>query len=175
MKHLIATALSLSVLLSSAALAAPQGETLRAGTAPLAQPAPAQPAVLPQRAQPVRPPAQVAGQPIPPPAAGAPRHMRHGMHERGHGPRAHGPSRHSSSLHHRGQRGHGHRAEGRGPGRMQLGAPLAERQQGVVVSKPRQHGLAKAPRGQEWRKVGQRYVRVTSGTNVVNEIVINGL
>ena len=72
---------------------------------------------------------------------------------------------------------HRHGSEGRRAfaGRVQLGAPLAEHQQGVVVSKPRQHGLAKAPRGQEWRKIGQRYVRVTSGTNVVNEIVINGL
>ena len=59
--------------------------------------------------------------------------------------------------------------------RIRLGAPLAENRQGVVVSEPGRHGLRKAPRGQEWRKLGQRYVRVTSGSNVVNEIVINGL
>ena len=59
--------------------------------------------------------------------------------------------------------------------RIRLGAPLAENRQGVVVSEPGKHGLRKAPRGQEWRKLGQRYVRVTSGSNVVNEIVINGL
>ena len=168
MKHLIATALSLSVLVSGAALAAPQADMQRAGTAPVVQAATAQPVALPHKAEVAAQPAQVAGPGMRRPGMSHRQHQRHGAPVRHHGPRGHAMPRHMA---------HRHGSEGRRAfaGRVQLGAPLAERQQGVVVSKPRQHGLAKAPRGQEWRKIGQRYVRVTSGTNVVNEIVINGL
>ena len=171
MKQVVATILSLSVLVAGSALAAP------ATTAPVA-PAPAavSTAALPPVAgqQGIRPPqpGQVAeatgrhhkgphGQrrqfgaaPHGAPQADAGRMQRHdGMHRRG------GPRQGADA---------GHRP-------LRLGAPLAENRQGVVVTEHRRHGLQKAPRGQEWRRIGERYVRVTSGSNVVNEIVINGM
>lgn len=155
MKHLLASVLSLSVLVAGSAVAAPQSAT----TAPAAaavETGPATPAstdgAVQRRAPGMRPPLRADGQPGP--------RMHRGMHAPRRGPGM--------------QAGHPGGMHRFGP-RVRLGAPLAENHQGVVVGEPRKHGLAKAPRGQEWRKLGHRYVRVTSGTNVVNEIVINGL
>ena len=168
MKHVLASALSLSLLLAGTAVAAPQAATTAAdaaratATAPAAAPAAAaQPrALTPEQARAARAARVEAGGHAPRMHRGMPQHRGMDAHRHmGMAPR-----------HGAGPRGFAPRGE-----RMRLGAPLAETRQGVVVSQPRKHGLAKAPRGQEWRKVGQRYVRVTSGTNVVNEIVINGL
>lgn len=165
MKHFLASVLSLSALMAGSAMAAPQ-------TAPVASSqrhviaTPGQaPAAAPQAVQPQRqPPCQAAGE----------RPMLEQRHHQQHhaGPGHEGQHRRhfSGPRHADGPRGAMQRGE-----RIRLGAPLAENRQGVVVSEPGKHGLRKAPRGQEWRKLGQRYVRVTSGSNVVNEIVINGL
>jgi len=169
MKHVVATILSLSVLVAGSALAAPSQDT--PSTVPVVTSA-----ALPVtgNASTVAPPAAVqaerrAGRGH---ADGRP-HRGHRAGLAHHAERAHPARHHRHALQHGrdGQRAgspRGHRA-------MRLGAPLAEHRQGVVVSEHRRHGLNKAPRGQEWRRIGDRYVRVTSGTNVVNEIVINGL
>ena len=170
MKHLLAPVLSLSLLMAATAAAAPPAAPL---TAPAASgqrqaQAPTGQVHAPAAAQAQRP---ALGERRALHGQTGPQHHRHGPghaqeHRRYHGrggaamagPRAGGPA----GMRH-------------GRERIRLGAPLAENRQGVVVSEPGRHGLRKAPRGQEWRKLGQRYVRVTSGSNVVNEIVINGL
>lgn len=153
MKQVVATILSLSVLVAGSALATPPAvpsaaPVAAAGVSPQATPAPSvgarQPAV---RAPSARHPH---------------RHHAHRFDHRRGPDMAH----HGRPFQQRGERQHQ---------RLRLGAPLAPDRQGVVVTEHRRHGLNKAPRGQEWRRIGDRYVRVTSATNVVNEIVINGM
>lgn len=164
MKPLIAAVFAFSLLGSATALAAPDDATAPVAAAQTpAVAGNAGPAATDARGHNSR---QVHG-----PRHGDRRSMRH-AHDRRH---AHGHPRHGKRpLAHAGLRGHEHGHGPRGQ-RIRLGAPLAEDRQGVVVSEHRRHGLQKAPRGQEWRRIGERYVRVTSGSNVVNEIVINGL
>ena len=171
MKQVVATILSLSVLVAGSALAAP---TAVSPAAPV-------PAVATTPASASANPAAVAGRA--PAAQAQPGQGRHHKGPDGHrrelaagsqGPRQLHAGRHHrhEGMHRRGGPG---MARDHGQRRLQLGAPLAENRQGVVVTEHRRHGLQKAPRGQEWRRIGERYVRVTSGSNVVNEIVINGM
>ena len=153
MKQVVATILSLSVLVAGSALATPP-------PVPSAAPVAAT-GVSPQATQ---APSAAARQPAVRGISARHAHRSHG-HRFDHR-RDSGMANHGRPFQHRGEPGHQ---------RLRLGAPLAEDRQGVVVTEHRRHGLNKAPRGQEWRRIGDRYVRVTSATNVVNEIVINGM
>lgn len=171
MKQVVATILSLSVLVAGSALAAPASVSPGAPV----------PAAATTSALPAGSPVAVAGrtqdrQVVP----GQGRHHKGpDGHRRMHADGPQGPRQLHAGRHHRHEgmhrRGGPGMARDHGQRRLQLGAPLAENRQGVVVTEHRRHGLQKAPRGQEWRRIGERYVRVTSGSNVVNEIVINGM
>lgn len=159
MKKVVATILSLSVLVAGSALATPP---------PVPSAPPVAAAVVSPQAAAVSSTA-ASTQALRAPSAQHP-HRGHG-HRFDRAGHRHGPgmAQHGRQFQHRGGRGE------RSHQRLRLGAPLAADRQGVVVTEHRRHGLNKAPRGQEWRRIGDRYVRVTSATNVVNEIVINGL
>lgn len=146
MKNLIATVLGLSLLASGAAMANP-------GKGPEHRPA-APSAHAPVRANPPSHPG-APGKGVAPAHRPAPPAMAHG-----HGPARHvaPPPRHMAPP----------------PVVYRPGYRLPPHVHGIQVRDYRAHGLRKAPRGHEWRRIDNRYLLVAIATGVITEVVLNG-
>ena len=137
MKRIVTAALSLSLLATGAAFAAPQQGPHAGHTA--AHPRAQQPAVPSkqhaQQAAPAPAPAHSA-RPQPAPQAS-------------HAPHAHQQAQHAPRK----------------------GERLAQGHRGTQVNEYKRHGLRKPGRGQEWRKVDQRYLLIAAATGIIADIV----
>ena len=141
MKRIVTAALSLSLLATGTAFAAPPAQQdPHAGhpashTAPAPAPVPAK--AQPQHATPAPAPAPAARpQPAPAPQAA---HSQHGP-------------QHAQPAPRKGER-------------------LAQGHRGTKVSDYKRHGLRKPGRGQEWRKVDNRYLLIAAATGIIADIV----